>query len=108
MISNSVSGIKSVTTDDLRLMAGGWRLAFGSALVPLSRGGALRLLPLLLEHLREPEIDRCKSEEEQRQPAHGVRRQEGTALDHDIKSQEGIDHARQVEHHDALLELLVH
>ena len=68
----------------------------------------LCLAPLLLQHAWKPEIDGGESEEEQSQPAHGLGWQEGPAFDRDVEPEEGIDDARQLEHHDPLLEPLVH
>src|SRR5688572_26943257 len=84
-----------------------------------SRGSGLLLLhrlphlflglePLLPEMAGKPEIHGGKSEEEQREPAHGVARQEGAALDDDVKPEESVDDARQVEQHDAFLEPGIH
>ena len=76
----------------------------------LAPGGelCLGLEPFLLQHAGKPEVHGGESEKEQRQPAHGLRRQESPALDRDVEPEEGVDDACQVEQQDPLLEPLVY
>src|SRR5688572_22046594 len=63
----------------------------------------LGLEPLLPEVAGKPEIHGGERKEEQRQPTHGLGRQESAPLDNDVKAEEGVDNARHVEQHDAFL-----